>query len=66
MKAGILTRESVDDTRIIAIHLLDRLSESREVAAELEKAGDKWSNSQEVRDIAAQAAASMKRRLGWR
>ena len=66
MRAGILTRESVDDTRIIAIHLLDRLSESREVAAELEKAGDKWSNSQEVRDIAAQAAASMKRRLGWR
>ena len=62
----MLTRESVDDTRIMAIHLLERLSSSREVIVELDKAADKWTNSQAVRDVAAQAAAAMRRRLSAR
>jgi hypothetical protein len=66
VKAGMLTRESVDDTRIMAIHLLERLSSSREVIVELDKAADKWTNSQAVRDVAAQAAAAMRRRLSAR
>ena len=66
VKSGMITRDTVDDTRIMAIHLLERLSTSREVISELEKAAGKWTNSQIVRDTAAQAAAAMKRRLGAR
>ncbi|MCC6897440.1 MAG: protein kinase [Polyangiaceae bacterium] len=66
VKAGMLTREAVDDTRIMAIHLLERMSDSREIIAELDKAADKWTNSQAVRDVAAQAAAAMRRRFAGR
>lgn len=65
-KTGMLTREAVDDTRTLAIQLLGRLSDNRSVIAELEKTAGKWTNSQTVRDAAAQAGAAIKRRLRGR
>jgi hypothetical protein len=66
VKSGMLTRESVDDTRILAIQVLERLATKREVVTELEKASGKWTNSQPVRDAAAVAAKALRRRLGAR
>lgn len=65
-KAGMITREAVDDTRILAIQSLEKHSQNREVVLELEKAAGKWTNSQAVRDAAQRAALAVKRRLGMR
>jgi hypothetical protein len=63
VKSGMITREAVDDTRALCIDMLARLSSNPQVIGELEKTAGKWTNSQTVRDAAATAVATMKRRL---
>jgi HEAT repeat protein len=61
-RAGMITREAVDDTRIIAVELLERTTTSREALDALEKAAAKWSNSSEVRAAAGRAIAAIRAR----
>lgn len=63
-RASLITRESVDDTRIVAIDVLEQRSQSGDVLAALLKAADKWSNSAAVRSAAGRAAANLRQRLG--
>jgi hypothetical protein len=63
-KGAMITRESVDDTRILAIELLEQHGASHEVLQALEKAAGKWSNTQQVRFAAAKAAATLRARFG--
>ncbi len=64
LRTGMITRESVDDTRILAIGMLERNARSREVLEALESTAGKWGNSQAVRNAAAQAAANLRVKLG--
>ncbi len=63
-KVPLITRESVDDTRIIAIEFLAQFGQTTEVADTLEKASGKWSNSAAVRAAAARARTVLSQRLG--
>jgi hypothetical protein len=65
-KTGMITREAVDDTRILAISLLERHGRTAEVVEALESTAAKWGNSQTVRNAAAQAAAALRVRVGRR
>jgi serine/threonine protein kinase len=60
-KTGMFTRESVDDTRILAINFLAKIGSRRSLEV-LDSAAGKWGNSQAVRSAAAQAAAALKAR----
>lgn len=63
-KVPLITRESVDDTRIIAIEALVRHSPTPPVIMALDKVSTKWTNSQEVRAAAAKAAHAIRVKLG--
>ncbi|MCA9591789.1 MAG: protein kinase [Myxococcales bacterium] len=63
-KGAMITRESVDDTRILAIELLEQHGATSEVLEALDKASGKWSNTQPVRSAAARAAATLRARFG--
>jgi hypothetical protein len=62
-KASLLGRESVDETRILAMELLERTATRRESLAVLDKTSGKWSNSTSVRAAASRAAAVIRTRL---
>jgi hypothetical protein len=62
-KSSMITREAVDDTRIVAIGLLEKTSVSRDALSVLEKTAGKWSNSNEVRAAAGRAMAAVRQRL---
>jgi predicted Ser/Thr protein kinase len=62
-KAGMFTREDVDDTRILAMNFLVRVGTSKEVLQVLEQASGKWGNSAAVKNAAQQAAIQFKARL---
>jgi eukaryotic-like serine/threonine-protein kinase len=62
-KVGMFTRESVDDTRILAINFLAKIG-SRGALEALDTAAGKWGNTQAVKATAAQAAAALRARLG--
>lgn len=61
-KTGMFTRESVDDTRILAMNVLVKIG-ARDTLEILEAASSKWGNSQQIRQAAANAAAQLKHRL---
>ncbi len=62
-KVPLITRESVDDTRIVAVDMLEAHAATADAVTVLEKAADKWSNSQAVKTAAGQAAAALRMRL---
>ena len=62
-KASVLSRESVDDTRVIAIELLEKHGKNDDVLYVLEKVANKWSNSGPVRAAAARAAGIVRTRI---
>jgi hypothetical protein len=62
----VISREAVDDTRIVAIGLLEKHANRKEALEVLSSAAGKWSNSQAVRQAAAAAASAVKTRLGVR
>jgi len=64
-KTGMFTRESVDDTRILAMNVLAKIGGSDAYEA-LKAAAGKWGNSQQVRQAATVAANQMRARLGAR
>jgi hypothetical protein len=66
LKSSMITREAVDETRILAIGMLERHGHSAEVVEALDETAAKWGNSQGVRNAAAQAAATLRVRLGGR
>ena len=65
-KTGMFTREDVDDTRILAMNFLAKMSRSRDVLETLDQAAGKWGNSATVKAAAQQAAVQLRARLGAR
>jgi serine/threonine protein kinase len=64
-KSGMFTRESVDDTRILAMNVLAKIGGS-DAYETLKAAAGKWGNSQQVRQAATVAANQMRARMGAR
>jgi hypothetical protein len=62
-KVPLITRESVDDTRVVAVDMLEAHAATADAVTVLEKAADKWSNSQTVKTAAGQAATALRMRL---
>ncbi|GMV13563.1 MAG: protein kinase [Polyangiaceae bacterium] len=62
-KTGMFTREDVDDTRILAMNFLAKMSRSRDVLEVLDQAAGKWGNSAAVKNAAQQAATQLRARL---
>ena len=62
-KVPLITRESVDDTRVVAIDMLEALAATAETVAVLDMTATKWSNSQAVKTAASRAAAALRKRL---
>jgi hypothetical protein len=65
-KTGMFTREDVDDTRILAMNFLAKMSRSRDVLEALDQAAGKWGNSATVKNAAQQAATQLRARLSAR
>ncbi|MBI3204917.1 MAG: protein kinase [Myxococcales bacterium] len=65
-KAGMFTREDVDDTRILAMTFLARVSTSKDVLDVFDQAAGKWGNSAAVKNGALQAATQLRARLRGR
>ena len=62
-KSTLIGRESLDETRILAIELLERTASRKESLAVLERTSEKWSNSTPVRAAASRAVAALRGRL---
>ncbi|MEZ4219487.1 MAG: serine/threonine-protein kinase [Polyangiaceae bacterium] len=63
-KVPLITRESVDDTRVLAVDMLEAHAQTAESVSVLDKAADKWSNTQVVKSAAGRAAMALRHRLG--
>jgi eukaryotic-like serine/threonine-protein kinase len=60
---SMITRSSHDETRLVAIELLGRVSGEPKFAATLEELAKKWTNAEPVRAAAADAARAIRARL---
>jgi hypothetical protein len=63
-RAGIITRGAHDETRLLAIELLARVSSEPGTLEVLDELSEKWSNADAVRKAAAEAAQVIRARLG--
>jgi eukaryotic-like serine/threonine-protein kinase len=61
-RQSVITRSSHDETRLVAIELLGRVSSEPKLATELEQLAKKWTNAELVRAAATEAARETRAR----